>query len=95
MYLSSISKKKKIIYSFYNFIFNIFIANLVNKLRYASEISNQYVRMKVAVSNPDVIGFLNLPKPPSSLTMALGSTQSVTKMSTRNLPGGKGRAAGA
>jgi hypothetical protein len=32
---------------------------------------------------------------PSSRTMALGSTQLLTEMSTRNLPGRKGRAAGA
>jgi hypothetical protein len=37
----------------------------------------------------EVIGFLNLPNP-SSRTMALGSTQPLTEMSTRNLPGGKG-----
>jgi hypothetical protein len=30
---------------------------------------------------------------PSSLTMALGSTQPLTEMSTRNLLGGKGRPA--
>jgi hypothetical protein len=30
---------------------------------------------------------------PSSRTMALGSTQLLTEMSTRNLPGGKGRPA--
>jgi hypothetical protein len=30
---------------------------------------------------------------PSSCTMALGSTQPLTEMSTRNLPGGKGRPA--
>jgi hypothetical protein len=36
--------------------------------------------------------FFNLPNP-SSRTMALGSTQPLTEMSTRNLPGGKGRAA--
>jgi hypothetical protein len=30
---------------------------------------------------------------PSSRTMALGSTQPITKMSTKNLPGGKGRPA--
>jgi hypothetical protein len=29
----------------------------------------------------------------SSLAMALGSTQPLTEMSTRNLPGGKGRPA--
>jgi hypothetical protein len=44
---------------------------------------------KVTGSIPDeVIGiFFNLPNP-SSRTMALGSTQPVTKMSIRNLPGG-------
>jgi hypothetical protein len=48
---------------------------------------------KVAGSIPDeVIGFLNLPNP-SSRTMALGSTQPLTEMSTRNLPGGKKRPA--
>jgi hypothetical protein len=47
----------------------------------------------VAGSNPDeVIGFFNWPNR-SSLTMALGSTQRLTKISTRNLPGGKGRPA--
>jgi hypothetical protein len=40
-------------------------------------------------SIPDLIGFLNLPNPSSS-TMALGSTQPLTEMSTRNVPGGKG-----
>jgi hypothetical protein len=34
-----------------------------------------------------VTGFFNLPNP-SSHTMALGSTQPLTEMSTRNLPGG-------
>jgi hypothetical protein len=40
----------------------------------------------------DVIEFFNFPNP-SSRTMALGSTQLLTEMSTRNLPGGKGRPA--
>jgi hypothetical protein len=44
---------------------------------------------KVANSIPDVIGFFNWPNP-SSRTMALASTQPLTEMSTRNLPGGKG-----
>jgi hypothetical protein len=45
------------------------------------------------ISIPDeVIGFFNWPNP-SSRTMALGSTQPITEMSTRNLPGGKGRPA--
>jgi hypothetical protein len=37
---------------------------------------------------PDEVDFLNLPNP-SSRTMALGLTQPLTEMSTRNLPGGK------
>jgi hypothetical protein len=45
----------------------------------------------VASSIPDeVIGFFSRPNP-SSRTMALGSTQPLTEMSTRNLTGGKGR----
>jgi hypothetical protein len=36
---------------------------------------------------PDEVNFFNLPNP-SSLTMALWSTQPLTDMSTRNLPGG-------
>jgi hypothetical protein len=48
---------------------------------------------KVAGSIPDeVIGFFNWPNH-SSRTMALGLTQPLTEMSTRNLPGGKGRPA--
>jgi hypothetical protein len=48
---------------------------------------------KVAGSIPDeVTGFLNWPNP-SSRIMALGSTQPLIEMSTRILPGGKGRAA--
>jgi hypothetical protein len=49
---------------------------------------------KVAGSNPDKATefFVNLPNP-SSRTMALGSTQPLREMSTRNLPGGKERPA--
>jgi hypothetical protein len=36
--------------------------------------------------------FFNLPNP-SRRTMALGSTQPLSEISTRNLPGGKGRPA--
>jgi hypothetical protein len=44
-------------------------------------------------SIPDeAIGFFSLPNP-SSRTMTLGSTQPLTEMGTRYLPGGKGRAA--
>jgi hypothetical protein len=43
------------------------------------------------VQFPDeVIGFFNW-RNPSSRIMALGSTQPLAEMSTRNLPGGKGR----
>jgi hypothetical protein len=38
-------------------------------------------------SIPDITGFFNSPNP-SSRTMALGSTQPLTEMSTRNIPGG-------
>jgi hypothetical protein len=41
----------------------------------------------------DDVDFFNLLNP-SSRTMALGSTQPLTEMSTRNLPGGKKRPAG-
>jgi hypothetical protein len=45
---------------------------------------------KVAASIPDeAIEFFNSPNP-SSRTMALGSTQPLKEMSTRNLLGGKG-----
>jgi hypothetical protein len=39
---------------------------------------------------PDEVDFIKLPNH-SSCTMALGSTQPSTKMSTRNFPGGKMR----
>jgi hypothetical protein len=46
---------------------------------------------KVAGSIPDeIIGFFSWPNP-SSRSMALGSIQPLTEISTRNLPGGKGR----
>jgi hypothetical protein len=44
-------------------------------------------RRKVAGSSPDEMDFFNL-RNPSSRTMDLGSTQLLTEMSTRNLPGG-------
>jgi hypothetical protein len=43
---------------------------------------------KVAGSSPDGVDFFfNWPNP-SSRTMALGSTQPLTEMSTRKIPGG-------
>jgi hypothetical protein len=48
---------------------------------------------KAEGSIPDeVTGFFDLPNPSSSTTV-LGSTQSLTEMSTRSLPGGKGQPA--
>jgi hypothetical protein len=41
---------------------------------------------------PDEVDVFNLPNP-SSRTMVLGSTQPLTEMSTRNIPGGEGRSA--
>jgi hypothetical protein len=41
---------------------------------------------------PDEVEFFKLPNP-SSRTMALGSTQPLTEMSTTNIPGGKTRPA--
>jgi hypothetical protein len=38
-------------------------------------------------SSPDEVDFLNLSNPPSC-TMALGSTQTLTEMNTRKIPGG-------
>jgi hypothetical protein len=56
-----------------------------------SWLRNSAASRKVAGSNPDeVTGFFTWPTP-SSRTMALGSTQLLTEMSTRNLPGGKVR----
>jgi hypothetical protein len=39
---------------------------------------------------PDIVDFFTLPNP-SSPIMALGSTQHLTEMSTRNFPGAKKR----
>jgi hypothetical protein len=44
------------------------------------------------VRDSDEVDFFNLPNP-SNRTMALGSTQPLTEMSTRNLPRGKKRPA--
>jgi hypothetical protein len=41
---------------------------------------------------PDDVDFFSLPNP-SSRTKALGSTQPLTEMNTRNFPGGKKRPA--
>jgi hypothetical protein len=51
-----------------------------------------WLSLTIIMGHADVIGFFNLPNP-SSRTMTLGSTQPLTEMSTRNLPGGRGRPA--
>jgi hypothetical protein len=42
---------------------------------------------KVAGSSPNEVDFFNLPNP-SNCIMALGSTQTLTEISTRNIRGG-------
>jgi hypothetical protein len=49
---------------------------------------------KITGSIPEVIGFFNLLNH-SSRTITLGSTQPLTEMSTRNLPGSKEQSADA
>jgi hypothetical protein len=57
---------------------------MVEALRYKPEVAGSIL--------DEVIEFFNWPNP-SSRTMALGLTQPLTEMSTRNLPGVKGRLA--
>jgi hypothetical protein len=52
-----------------------------------SWLSHLTTSREVAGSSPDVMDFFNLPNP-SIRTMALGSTQPLTEMSAKNLPGG-------
>jgi hypothetical protein len=56
---------------------------------YSSWLKNYATSRKVAGSIPDVTGFFNLPNP-SSRIMVLGSTQSLTEMSTGIFLGVKG-----
>jgi hypothetical protein len=68
-------------------------SNLKSDLLLKSELRNYATSRKVAGSIPDeVVEFFIWPNP-YSRTMARRSTQPVTKTSTRNLPGGKGRPA--
>jgi hypothetical protein len=56
-----------------------------------SPVDDQFRSKNEAGSIPvEAIGFLNWPNPSSS-TIALGSTQPLIDMSTKYLPGGKGR----
>jgi hypothetical protein len=70
------------------------LRNLYVSTRLRSWLRHYATSQKDTGSNPDeVTGFLNLPNP-SSRNMALGSTQPLSEMSTRNLPeGGEGRPA--
>jgi hypothetical protein len=61
-----------------------------NGTRLRSWLRQHATSRKVAGSIADIIGFFSWPNP-SSRTMVLGSTKPLTEMSTRNLPGGKGR----
>jgi hypothetical protein len=61
-------------------------------INYISWMRHYAITRRVVASITDVIGFFNGPNP-TSRTMALGSTQRVTEMSTRNLPGCKWRPA--
>jgi hypothetical protein len=62
-------------------------------MKFSRSLRHYDTSRKVAGSIPDeVIRFFNWPNP-SSRIMALGSTQPLTEMSTRNLRGGKGRPA--
>jgi hypothetical protein len=55
--------------------------------RWSGWLRHYATNWKVTGSSPDKVDFFNWPNP-SSRTMALGSTQPLTEMSTRNLPGG-------
>jgi hypothetical protein len=56
--------------------------------RYCSWLRQYATSRKLAVSSPGIGGFFNLPNS-SRRSTALGSTEPVTVMSTRNIPGGK------
>jgi hypothetical protein len=71
----------------------VYACYMLGGTRQRSWLRQYATRRKVAGSIPDeVIGFFNSLNP-SSHIMAPGSTQPLTEMSTRNLPGGKGRPA--
>jgi hypothetical protein len=82
------------VHNYYNSSNSYFILHQGWKgTRYRSWLRHYATNRKVVGSIPDeVIGFFNWPNPSSS-TMTLGSSQLLTEMSSRNLPGGKGRSA--
>jgi hypothetical protein len=80
------SLRSILIFSFLHLIHSMHLAGGTLK---RSLLRHYATSRKVASSIPDeIIGIFNLPNP-SSRTMALGSTQPLTEMSTRNFPGVK------
>jgi hypothetical protein len=73
-------------------LYQITILPFIWGTRYRSWLRHYATSRKVAGSITDVTEFFSWPNP-SSRTMALRSTQPLTEMSTRNLPGGKARPA--
>jgi hypothetical protein len=79
--------------SLHTYLFKLLLTRNIGGTGQSSWLSHYATSRKVADSIPiEVTGFFIWPNP-SSRIMALGSTQSLTEMSTRNLPGGKGRPA--
>jgi hypothetical protein len=71
-------------------IINTLTESIIGGTRQRSWLRHYATSRKVAVSSPNEVDFFfNVPYH-SSRPIALGSTQSLTEMSTRNLPGGKG-----
>jgi hypothetical protein len=74
---------------------NIFLINFISFIFYyplrctrqRSWLRHYATSRKVVGSNPDEVDFFSWPNP-SSRTMTLGSTQPLTEMSTRKIPGG-------
>jgi hypothetical protein len=68
------------------------VCHALSRQLYESRLRYYTTSMKLVGSIPDVTGFFNWSNTPSR-TMVLGSIQSLTEMSTRNLSGCKGRPA--
>jgi hypothetical protein len=85
-------KKITLVTSELRFFFSFQTRDMLFELLLVACVGHYATSRKVAGSSPDEVEFFNLPSP-SSRTMALGSTQPLTEISTRNLPGGNGRPA--
>jgi hypothetical protein len=87
IFINFINRKTRV----YNFLILLFFYTNIGGTPKRSWLRLYATSRKVADSIPDkVIGFFNLLNP-ANRTMTLGSTQPLTEISTRNLPGGKGR----